>query len=202
MRKCSRSESIGLTKGFLCSGHVLPVNYGRNTKTNYSYTYTRHIHESGHLNVSVALKFVINDIFSCLSCVWSFQQNLAPLGRESPGLPEKTPTTIHGKLFHFDNFKIIFLEMYFATQFVVAVACKFYAIKEKKNCQLNISSEGCTFRQNMSRASSLCSLLVLTAFSSITSIFFNDCFFWASLRISQEAVRESSPSITIHGFPR
>lgn len=38
----------------------------------------------------------------------------------------------------------------------------------------------------------------ITAFSSaITSIFFNNCFFWASWRILHEAVRESSPSITI-----
>ena len=72
----SRSESIGLTKGFLCCGHVLPVNYGRNTKNSYSYTYTRQLSGSAHLTLAVALNscrttyLPISSVFDHFSKIW------------------------------------------------------------------------------------------------------------------------------------
>ena len=65
----------------------------------------------------------------------------------------------------------------------------------------------CGFHQNMSRASSLCYLFKKKKtdrffVSNYFDFFFNNCIFWASLRILHEAVIERSPSITIQGFPR
>lgn len=56
-------ESLALTKGFLCSCHVLPVNYARNTKTNYLYMQIRQINEFGHLQVYVDLKLMRSNTF-------------------------------------------------------------------------------------------------------------------------------------------